>query len=534
MLKASEIFDFLEQHETCAIERHEVHSEDFAALRRDLRQVILRLHDADEDEAFDVSRRLRALLSEWLTVPVPFDQTILNAITSVLGEADTVQARWGSDVRSFYDHARCAAELLSRNESVLRTELRAIIRRLQAQGQTFKIYCHRRARGHFESLFNTAEDAPLPGDTFLHSPSDYRNAWPFDVLLKVGPMRVRGWGAAPDALLTAPRFATLVQVVWTGCSDDPDFGFDPVASPASAAERGEAVTRYHGDSCVRWVTRVMRSGDSRMSDVLGEQEFEELRLFGEMEKGQDKRPAVLVEMEGGQGIFYPPHSRILSFDPDPASPEPVDRRIPGETLREGMFVVIPVIEEVDLGGVRAEHGQYSQLWKARLKEMFDRDPGLPGRLKAAGLNLVDLGAAIRHWCSPPTTVIHAPQRLRHFKILLEVIGMGGDEGAREGSPPFWQLAWNEIRRSRGEAIQAGVQGQVIVEDQLLTILRKCYHDILEKAGKGEGFNLAIPTAYGIHGAFIFLRVCSIESGFNVPGGSLKVVTDLETIDQWRD
>jgi len=53
---------------------------------------------------------------------------------------------------------------------------------------------------------------------------------PFEVLIKMGPLRSKGWGSAPDAIVSAPRFGTLVQIVWAGCADEDDFGYDPVAA----------------------------------------------------------------------------------------------------------------------------------------------------------------------------------------------------------------------------------------------------------------------------------------------------------------
>jgi len=53
----------------------------------------------------------------------------------------------------------------------------------------------------------------------------------------VGPLRSKGWGSAPDAILSAPRFARLIQIVWSGCGDEEDFGYDPVAVQGSTARR---------------------------------------------------------------------------------------------------------------------------------------------------------------------------------------------------------------------------------------------------------------------------------------------------------
>ena len=538
---ASQIFEFLERQKVGTVDRHEIASATFGTLRRSLRQIALKLCDSDDQEALPVSNRLRVLLCEWLTVPVPFDRSMLSAVEDLLGGAEAVHARWGSDTGALHDLALRAAEDLPSIENPVREKLRTVILKHRSQERIFKVYCHRQARQHFESLFAPTEDSPLSEGTFLHSLRDYCETGPFDVLIKVGPLRIRGWGSAPDALLTAPRFGTLFQIVWSGCSDDPDFGYDPVSPPTVAPTTDEAapvaaMSTRRGS--VEWSTRVTRSGEDPGAIAGYADEADELRVFKGTHQPCDKRPATLVQVDEEYGILYSPHSKVLSFDTSPAAGEPISLRIPGETLVEGMFLITPLVDDVDLGGVRAEHGHYSQIWRARLEQEWRTDASdLIARLHAAGLTLVHLNAAIRHWCKPPGTVIHAPQQMKHFEILLRVLGVDGDRNNSPGQKRpslFWQLAWNEVRRSRGEAIQTGVQEQEIVEEQQLVILRKLMPQIRDKALADTSFHLAIPAGNDMKGGFLFRKVCGIEEGFGAPETELKVVRELNLIDQWRD
>ena len=170
---ASQFFDHLERRAEGMIERHEVASENFSSLRRSLRQIVLGLRDSDETEALELSSHIRVLLSEWLTVPVPFDRIILSAISEALGEPAAVQARWGADIRGLYEAALRSAEALLLTESPMREELRSLVQRLLSEGHTFRIYCHRRAREHFESLFSPGT-APPSERIFLHTLREYR------------------------------------------------------------------------------------------------------------------------------------------------------------------------------------------------------------------------------------------------------------------------------------------------------------------------------------------------------------------------
>src|SRR5262249_31664734 len=159
------------------------------------------------------------------------------------------------------------------------------------------------------------------------------------------------------------------------------------------------------------------------------------------------RPATLIQIDADHGIFYPPHSQVLSFDPAPGAQEPLTHRLPGETLVDGMFIVQHILEDVQHGGLQAEHGYYSQIWKACLVEELRRDAqGIVTRLRQAGLDLVHLRAALINWSKPPTTVIHAPQQWKHFEMLVRVLGVNFETGHVSGQERDrgWQHAWNEI------------------------------------------------------------------------------------------
>lgn len=104
----SEVLDFLDHHPSLSIERHETYSAAFSTLRRGIRSIVVRLSEADEMDSQELLGSLRTHLAEWLTVPVPFDDTIAEAI-SALGDPDTVERRWGREIRTAYDAAYGAA-----------------------------------------------------------------------------------------------------------------------------------------------------------------------------------------------------------------------------------------------------------------------------------------------------------------------------------------------------------------------------------------------------------------------------------------
>lgn len=529
----SEVFDFLDQHPTCSIDKYELHSAVFGGLRRGVRKIISRLSEHDEADFQEIANSLRTLLSEWLTVPIPFDGAIFESI-SAMGDPSTVEMRWGREIREAYDLARAAASAIQQTENPARLQLRDIIRQLRLESKQWRIYCHRRACAHFESIL---PDELIATDSFLHSVTDYRDAKPFDVLIKMGPLRSKGWGSAPDALLSAPRFGTLFQVVWAGCADEDDFGYDPLIAGASRGSptSSNSETPDKARPVTSWTRRVIHFGDPA-SDIDASAESDELRLFRELNRSSQMRRATLLQIDEEDGILYPPHSHVAAFDPNPDCEMPIAYRLPGETLSEGMFMIWRLLGTADLGGVHAGEGHYSRIWKDRLRDNFRYTPNdLLKRLREGGIELNYLRSRVREWCRPASTVIHAPQQMRHFEILIKVLGIKHDPAvsSRGLSRPWWEYAWSEIARARGEAIQTGMQEHEIVDEQLFAILNDLLPEIQSSAQMQAVFQIEIPADKPLEGAVRFYKVRSIEEGFLVPDTILKTICDLNTIEQWR-
>ena len=533
---ASEIFEFLNLNKTWVIERHEIASPSFGNLRRSLRSIFMRLRESDDQESHELSGRLRMWLSEWLTVPIPFDSVIYDALHTI-GDISGARARWGAEVGASYEAALQAAKDLSLLENPVRSDLRSVIGNLRTEKQSFKIYCHRRARPHFDSLFG-GTDVPLDLSMFLHSHRDYGETKPFDALIKVGPLRSRGWGSAPDALVTAPRFAKLIQFVWSGCGDEPDFGYDPAAQPfeTSTAPADTSTQRYAGQtSRAFWVSQVTRLGqDSGASEEFGD--ADEFQLFTALNYPNDRRDSTLLQIDNEQGILYPKHAQILSFDPAPTAIEPIAIRRLGTELMEGMFAILPRLGEVDFGGLQSGEGQFSSKWKQRLRDELRINPdGICRLLQNKGVRLLHLRSCMVNWAKPPTTVIHAPQKASDFEILISILGVEFDPSdPRAGSGiPWWKYAWKEIRRARGEAIQMGLQEHEIINDELCVLLNTLLPEIRTRVTTGSNFQLPIAEGKDVCGDFLFFKVLSAEEGFLAPDTELKCVRELTEIEQWR-
>lgn len=531
-VSASKVFEFFEQHHTWSLDKYEIHSVPFSALRRAFRTIILTLSEYEDTE--DAIQEIRYHIAKALTVPVRFDEPTLRWVESALGPPEGVLQRWGRDTAEAYKIARSTAGELAAVENPLRIKVRELLVGLENEGTDYRIYCHRTAEEDFCSIPDDSAHGNRMASRFLHSVRAYDDTEPFDTLLKVGPLRAKGWGAAPDVLFTAPRFSRLIHLVWSGCSDEDDFGYDParLSSPVQSASESSSRSQPYDHRVSGWHQNVIRVGglrDPRDTDI------DDLRFFRELSQAQTLRKAVLVHIDEKRGILLPPEARVPSFDPSAKAEDAIAYRIPSETLGEGMFLIWPEVEGPDLGGARIAQGRYSVAWKARLREAFANDPdGLLRRLSAAGVNLQYLRCRVRHWCRPPSNVIPAPQQREHFRILIQTIGMNEDNSVRNrGARDWWEYAWIEIARTRGEAIQSGFQEQEIIDEELFTILRERLPEIRQSMKGDSGFALQLPANRSIEGGVQFYTILGIEHGFLVPDVALRVLSDLDDLERWR-
>ncbi len=110
----------------------------------------------------------------------------------------------------------------------------------------------------------------------------------------------------------------------------------------------------------------------------------------------------------------------------------------------------------------------------------------------------------------------------------------GIEGHVEGQKqPWWQYAWKEIRRSKGEAISEGRFAQDLLHENSLDILNSLLEEIYEKSKKETDFLIDIPKGRELKGRFRFCRIVDIEWGFRAPDSAFREINDLREFEQWR-
>lgn len=542
MVPASEVFDLLAQCGEHRFAKYEVTCAPFHRLRAAMFRLVLGLTD-DEAGDPDLAAQLRRALSEWLTVPIPFAGMQASGLAE-LGGSELVSLRWGADINKHADAAREALEQLRTMESPLRTALADAIVDAVIYEKDWRVYCHRAAAPHFLSL---AEQVGCGASDvhFLHSLRDYRNARPFDLLIRVGPFRARGWGAAPGALVHSPRFRELQQYVWVGSANEAGFGDDPLLAawsdaepPATADEPGPLPARA-AVVPVRWQSsRTQHGGSPPIHATPADPPEDELDVFSRLHREPSTRRAVLLHVDDGFGILYPLRAEVLLLDPAVPGAGAVSRHVLGDVDPTGRFLLWPELGEINLGAHVTGDGSFSVRWKAELRRRAGHHrAGLIRNLQAAGITLRNLDACVDHWVQPPSSVIHSPQQRRHFRILIDVLEMEAREEPPAGIKPtagwWWRAAWREIAASRGVAIQVGMQEQEIIGEELDRILFSILPDVRGRALDGGTFRITIPTGHSLTGSISFLPVRATEEGFCAPESCLKILSSTSAAEEWR-
>lgn len=513
------------------LERIVISDAPLSALRVALRRIIGVLCDSEEDELCALATRLQFALGEWLTSPCQFGEETVLFLRSVLGELEDGHRRWGKDIAQSFIDAISAAEALSLRGNRLRQEVGAEVRRLLAGGRTFRIYCRRADKRHFEDA--AGPNTGLQSLHFIHTVREYREASIFDVLLKVGPFRTAGIASTPEALLNAPKFFILEHYVWDKLSDEDGFAADVfeqlVAGRHEDAKSADTLTvcgfSWHIDS----LSLPDESGWTPPGERDASPSIDDLNIAPRYSGSDPLTRAMLVRIGQDHGLLYPRKGTALVVDGTAAGSALMAQWIPSEEVREDMFLVFPDVEECDVGALVAEPGQYGRQWKRLLRDAIEQNRTATVReLARTGIDLISLGSAVDHWAKPSSSVIHAPQREQHFMMLMKVLA----NSAPEWKEPLWKLAWQEIRRSRGEAIVAGVLEHEKLRERLVAALGVLSPMLQERVPAKQDFVLYAPRGSGVSGVFTFKRVAAVEDGFRAPDREMRMVRHVNTFQKW--
>lgn len=534
MIRATEIFRLLEGVTECTHVRHQFACPEFSRVRRSMRTIITAL--LDDESSSEVVERLRHLLFFWLTTPLPFSALDTTPLEK-MGRPSVVGGLWGRDVMHAFECTMDELLTLRSMTSPLRSAVEESLLERVTGGTRIRVFCNRNARATFTSLYGWSDQEAGGAVEFLHTPRDYRVADLFDTLIKVGPLRTSGYSSITGAVVNAPRYHSLYQFTWSGLSDDERFGRDPLLSALDQSPRADAhpPRKGHAGAPVRWQRTEVQSGHEDAAYTALAAPADELALFAKPSSRMElPRGAALVQIGTEFGVLYPPGAEIIALTMEPDGGTRIEQTTVAR-LESRSFLAWPELGDIDLGGAHATDGTFSEAWKRRLAGLLDSRPTwLEEELRRNGLQLRGLKGCLEHWSKRASSVIHAPQQRVHFEILIRVLGIENDAVAYPRPPrmQWWRLAWAEIARSRGHAVQVGMQEQDVIHSELLHILNSVGDILAPCAEKGETFPIPF-SRNGLNGLVTFYRVDAVETGYRVPESVLKTIVPLDKAYEWR-
>ena len=531
MQNVSKIFDSY-ANSNLKIFRKEVEFLPVVEFRKSLIGIFQQLDRSDERQNA-IADRIWSIISKLLSSASAFETILPDATEQLFVSPKTVKENWGNEIWANYERAVSIAYSLVGVPNPIFQELLKCIKLLIQTSQTFRIIYPKQWIPELSDMLKT-EGIDESYINIISSTPDYRDCEYIDTIIKVGPMRKQGWSRTPDSLLTSPKCKTIIQITWEKTPDESSHGYDPIV-PVSRSQPGKIKSKIVDwevniqSVVVEW-NNTIPPPTIEVSGIILSDELSTLSVTS-----REIRSAVLLSLDPYYGILSAPAGKIIVFNPGQTTDTCCDIKS-AATIEPGSFIAIigDYTIDTDADGTTGLDN-YSQTWKAKLEKEIESAPiAFIQILEQNGLDLSELRSAIRHWIQPTSTVIHAPQRSRHFEIICRIMGLNHTVNFRGTQLPFWRAAWNEITISRGEAIQAGMQNSERVENMVSEEIRKINDTLNLEISEKNKIILKIPS--GEDGGYLPVtlhKILEIESGYRAPDCELRKILQLDYIQQWQ-
>jgi len=514
------------------IVRKEIEFPPIAEYRKSLIGIFQQL-DRTDNRQDDVAQRIWSIISKLQTSTASFDKMLLDATRNIFISKETIKENWGYEIWANYQRANSIVDSLLGSANPILDCLIKCVTSLMAGESSFAIYCPKEEVLEIKQSFGEA-GIDISQINFLSTVADYRKSSLFDIIIKIGPMRRQGRARTADALLTSPKCKTIIQLIWEKSPDESAHGYDPIV-PVVRDEGG-----FIKSKIVNWVveTELVVVEWSKVIppptiEALGISLSDDLTLLSG--ESREFRSAVLLSLYDGYGILFAPATKLVVFNLNQEETGASDV-CSAATIKPGSFIAIVGAYTVDLDeNSLVGSDRFSIIWKQKLVEADKSNSSeFYHKLQKNGLDLWGLRSAIKHWMQPTSTVIHAPQKKAHFKILCCVLGLTTQVNYQNNNIPFWRAAWDEISISRGEAILEGMHNADIIESKVLQALRNFNADIQSEIGDSNKYLLKVPFD-GVGGYFpvTLHKVLEVESGYRAPDAEFRKILQLEFIQLWQ-
>lgn len=456
-----------------------------------------------------------------------------------LGTTASVAAQWGDNTAHQFRQAVDAGVRLIEGPNYLRSQVRELLEGSLAENHAdVRMFCHRADRpdeGFLESVGSCTSSFDL-----LHTLPEYARSEPFDVLLKVGPLRAMGRGKLPDAVLIAPKFAHLIQVVLAGVSDETDYPYEPIDRNRSRwseiAGPPEGRSRMVLSSGLEWVRETIRIGDSDMGAI----DIDDRQLFASQPYNDSPDTelcdAVLLALGDDLAVLLPQQADEMVWSPDLVDGQAVAMRSLSGQVHPGMWWVRREVSAPELSLLKARDGQRSKRWKLVLAAILGNRPvPLEQTLRRHGISVQDLQTRMREWCKSAGTVIAAPQSRSDFAILMNVLEPWVDDPQGVGVPSrrWVSEAWSEVARSRSAATTTGMVEHDLVDQELLVLLNATLTRSDAGMSKAPPIRVNMEAGGLLEGYVDLYPIQAVERGYACLRSRVRQIITLEEAAQWQ-
>jgi hypothetical protein len=529
----TEILNHIEGIECFQRERHELYLLPFSNLRKSVSRIASKLDEVSKACRPDEHViKIRNLMAEWLSTPVIFNNEITKVIEN-LGKTDEVRNKYGAELSSSCSMALAAVAVLQTQENPMRVLMQRIVAEQLKEGMRVKILCDYRQQDTFVSAISNICPKEVGEHMLITNLTNYCQSSVFDTLIKTGPLRTWGWASAPEAIINAPRYKKLIQLVWAGNSDEPEFGcINPESASRTENDQKKVSQENSFNICngIIWNTKRIRTVADEKEDEIKFQEHENELSNNYNGASKETQKALFVLISPDQGIFYPPNSQVLSYDTSLSSENPVQVRCVSDELLPGAYIIVPILkEQPEQKVINNIQDNTSEIWKNLLrKEYYATKKQLCTILEYKGIKLENLLGCIERWLQPASNVISAPQSKEHFEKLMIYLGLNNEKGIE-----WCKRAWDDVRRSRGEAIQDGRIAHEEMETELAYVLNQDIENLKKHLQSNESIKYKIPTWSKHVGDLHLYQITNIQDGYRVDSNELYKFHNSKDIQRWR-
>jgi|GEM_PF-4346195 len=514
---ASEVISFIDNNDFFS-HSIKIKSNLVSLIRSRIRFIYSELYENNQESTTAARLRLE-LLKLQSSTELP-DINILQECN--LDKVNNVRRQYGDSVAdACFELIKLFKALQHKDSPLLKTLINRTEEAIIEVGlSNIKIWCHRNEKDTIVRQFQEHE-IYLTNENFIHNLTQYRTTSLFEILIKIGPLRNYGWCKTPNIILTAPRFKKLIQIVWSGMPNEPDYEKDPFMSNLQS----KALFSYSEEQ-LDASTDLNLEGELTI-EADNQEEFDDFDFLKQRPISVIRETkTLLLELPEEMAVLIRPGSERLIFDISDYAKIKVTQV---DKIKPNQYIITHNIR-TDLGDeqIELEKTEWAKVWKKELKRQFDLGRWtLYSKMRNAGINLIHLESAAKRWMSMDGNVITAPQTKEHFRILIESVLAGCLERNQ------WKKAWREVQASNVKAMQNGMLENDLTEEQLVEDL-KPYLDILKELSvNNDHFVFPLPGSSSLLGTIQFSKILEVSSGFKCPNEKLNSIEHIANLEIYR-